>query len=102
MKKKDQNTFKTNFIGSSPDLLAIDAIFKSCENNGTDGLTLTEITGEACMEIISSTFGVTEDNVEMIFKTLDQDKNQILSKNEATAVSTKFLNHKDTNKPHPH
>ena len=75
----------------SSDLIAIDLIFKSCENDGTDGLTFTEITGEACMEIINSTFGVTEDNVNKIFKELDQDKNQIISKYEATTVGTSLL-----------
>ena len=75
----------------SSDLIAIDLIFKSCENDGTDGLTFTEITGEACMEIIDSTFGVTEDNVNKIFKELDQDKNQIISKYEATTVGTSLL-----------
>ena len=43
------------------------------------------------MEIISSTFGISEDNVNKIFKKLDQDTNQIINKNEAT-VATKFLN----------
>ena len=55
------------------------------------GLTFTEITGEACMEIINSTFGVTADNVNKIFKELDQDKNQIISKYEATTVGTSLL-----------
>ena len=82
---------KNTYFKASPDLIAIDAIFKSCEIDGADGLTLTEITGEACMEIISSTFGISEDNVNKIFKKLDQDKNQIINKNEAT-VATKFLN----------
>ena len=83
---------KQTYFKASPDLIAIDAIFKNCENDdGADGLTLTEITGESCMQIISSTFGVTESNVNKIFKKLDQDKNQIINKNEAT-VATKFLN----------
>ena len=47
------------------------------------------------MQIISSTFGVTQDNVGKIFKKLDQDENQIISKNEAT-VATKFLNRSKT------
>ena len=85
------NKNKQTYFKASPDLIAIDAIFKSCEIDGADGLTLTEITGEACMEIISSTFGISEDNVNKIFKKLDQDKNQIINKNEAT-VATKFLN----------
>ena len=85
------NKNKQTYFKASPDLIAIDAIFKSCEIDGADGLTLTEITGEACMEIISSTFGISEDNVNKIFKKLDQDKNQIINKNEATVV-TKFLN----------
>ena len=78
----------------SSDLIAIDLIFKSCENDGADGLTFTEITGEACMEIINSTFGVTEDNVNKIFKELDQDKNQIISKYEVTTVGTSLLTRK--------
>ena len=89
------NKNKQTYFKASPDLIAIDAIFKSCEIDGADGLTLTEITGEACMEIISSTFGISEDNVNKIFKKLDQDKNQVISKNEAT-VATKLLNRSKT------
>ena len=81
----------SQYLRDSSDLIAIDLIFKSCENDGTDGLTFTEITGEACMEIINSTFGITEDNVNKIFKELDQDKNQIISKYEATTVGTSLL-----------
>ena len=88
----DEEPCNLNYLyRDNSDLIAIDLIFKSCENDGADGLTFTEITGEACMEIINSTFGVTEDNVNKILKELDQDKNQIISKYEATTVGTSLL-----------
>ena len=78
-----RNTINTSFDLIDSDLIAIDVIFKTCETDGIDGLSLMEITGDACMQTLSSTFGITEDNVDKIFWKLDQDQNQIVSLTEA-------------------
>ena len=54
-----------------------------------------EITEVACMQTLSSTFGITEDNVDKIFWKLDQDQNQIVSLNEAIQA-TSLLNRSKT------
>ena len=90
-----RNTINTSFDLIDSDLIAIDVIFKTCETDGTDGLSLMEITEVACMQTLSSTFGITEDNVDKIFWKLDQDQNQIVSLTEAIKA-TSLLNRSKT------
>merc|ERR1712004_262890 len=47
------------------------------------------------MQTLSSTFGITEDNLDKIFWKLDQDQNQIVSLNEAIQA-TSLLNRSKT------
>ena len=84
--KNARNTSFNPFNLSDSDLIArivTDVIFKTCETDGIDGLSLMEITDVACIQTLNSTFGIMEDNVDKIFKKLDQDQNQIVSLTEA-------------------
>ena len=61
---------------------SLQLVFDVCDQNKDQGLTLKEVQEQKCLDLLTSAFGITNDNVIKSFATVDQNEDGVVSKRE--------------------
>ena len=69
------------------DLDPVMATFQVCDRNSDNGLNMEEITQDVCKEVLQTLFGLSTDVLQDTFLRLDENIDNIISKEEGKAAS---------------
>ena len=72
------------------------ATFQVCDKNSDNGLNMEEITQDVCKEVLQTLFGLSTDVLLDTFLRLDENIDNIISKEEGKAAS-QFLERSGSN-----
>ena len=73
-------SFKNYFLGA----YFIDSVFDICDGEGTEeGLTLIKVKERHCLDFLTTTIGMLEDNIARVFEAIDENGNGFVSKQES-------------------
>ena len=62
----------------------IESVFDTCDEEGfEEGLTLTEVKERHCLDYLTITIGMLDDNVERVFEAIDENGDGFVSKQES-------------------
>ena len=62
----------------------IESVFDTCDEEGfEEGLTLTEVKERHCLDYLTITIGMLDDNVERVFEAIDENGDGFISKQES-------------------
>ena len=86
-------------IKFSTDHEIVENIFNACSPVEPSRLTLAEVKNENCMKILETLTGVTEENVEDIFKENDVNDDGFVMKSEAMASLKGMALNRSSSKP---
>ena len=80
----------------------IESVFDVCEKEGTeDGLTLTEVKERHCLDYLTTTIGLLDDNIAVGFEAIDENGDGLVSKQESfnafNAIDRDCNDHFDSN-----
>ena len=62
----------------------IESVFDTCDEEETEeGLTLTEVKERHCLDYLTITIGMLDDNIERVFEAIDENGDGFVSKQES-------------------